>query len=190
VNEQSIIKGCIAYDAAAQKALYKMHAPKMYAICLRYVKDTNEAKDIMQEGFIKVFAGIQKFRAEGSLEGWIKRILVNTALNHIRKNKVFNQHLDVTEMELSDVADTAADQSLNSADFSEEELLEEIDQLPDLYKIIFNLYCLDNYSHKMIAEQLSITEETSRIRLNRARKMLQERLLKLTQIRMKNMHRV
>jgi RNA polymerase sigma-70 factor, ECF subfamily len=184
VNEQSIIKGCIAYDSASQKALYKHYAPKMYSICLRYVKDSDEAKDVMQESFIKVFASIQKFRSDGSLEGWVKRIVVNTALNQIRKNKVFLQHVDATEIELSDTSDPL-EHVIEGRDFSEEELLLQIQGLPEPYKIIFNLYCFEDYSHKMIAEQLSISEEASRVRLNRARKMLQERLLKMSKDRLK-----
>jgi len=185
VNEQNIIKGCIAYDNAAQKALYKLYAPKMYSICLRYVKDTDEAKDVMQECFIKVFTSIQKFRSEGSLEGWVKRILVNTALNHIRKNKAVLQYVDATEIELANLEDTSNDEGLEGVDFSEEELLNQIQALPEQYKIIFNLYCFEDYSHKMIAEQLSISETGSRVRLIRARKMLQSSLMKLQQERLK-----
>jgi RNA polymerase sigma-70 factor, ECF subfamily len=188
VNEENIIRGCIAYDSAAQKALYKVHAPKMYAICLRYVRDADDAKDIMQESFIKVFGNIQKFRSEGSLEGWIKRIVVNTTLSHLQKNKALSHHLDASEIDLSDTDAYSNDGELNGKGFSEEELLLEIEKLPDNYKIIFNLFCLDNYSHKMIAEQLSITEESSRIRLNRARKILQDRLRNLSKEHIKSVY--
>jgi RNA polymerase sigma-70 factor (ECF subfamily) len=182
VNEQEIIKGCLAYHKSSQKALYTLFAPKMYAICLRYVKDSDEAKDILQEGFIKVFTNISKFRSEGSLEGWVKRIVTNIALNHIRNNKVIKQSLD---SQLDDIPDTSEDEEYKEDDFTEDELLEQVNQLADQYRIIFSLYCIEEYSHKMIAEQLSITEEASRVRLNRARKMLQERLLKIKQERLK-----
>jgi RNA polymerase sigma-70 factor, ECF subfamily len=182
VTEQEIVNGCMNYQKAAQKALYKLYAPVAYAICLRYLKDSDDAKDIMQEGFIKVYTGIQKFRSEGSLEGWVKRIITNTALNSIRNNKSFVQSLNSLE---NDIPDTTGEIEYDEAEYTEEELLEQIQLLPDNYRIIFNLVCFEEYSHKMIAEQLSISEESSRVRLNRARKILQERLLKIKEKRLK-----
>ena len=182
MNEQEIIRGCIEYNKASQKALYVLFAPKMYSVCLRYVKNTDDAKDIMQDGFMKVYTSIQKFRSEGSLEGWVKRIITNTALNQIRKNNSFQQSLEIN---LEDISDTFTDEEYDEVEFTEDELLEQIDLLPEQYRIIFNLYCFEEYSHKMIAEQLSISVEASRVRLTRARKMIQERLAKIREVRLK-----
>ena len=115
MTEKEIIKGCINYQRAAQKALYQLFAPVSYAICLRYVKDSDDAKDIMQEGFIKVYTGIQKFRSDGSLEGWVKRIITNTALNHIRSNKSFIQSLNSIE---NDIPDSAVDVEYDETEYT------------------------------------------------------------------------
>ncbi len=182
LSDSDIAKDCLKFKRSAQKELYDRYIKKMNVVCRRYISDKDEIKDVLQEGFIKVFENIEKYRGEGPLEAWIRRIIVNTVLSHIRKGKsdIFVRQ-DKTEQEDNDIliSEEEDSDSIFNADFSKEDLMEAIESLPDNYKIIFNLYCIENYSHKEIAQLLSMKEESSRTRLNRARKILQEYLLAL-----------
>lgn len=188
LSDSEIAKGCLKLKRSAQKELYDRYIKKMNAVCRRYISDKDEIKDILQEGFIKVFENIDKYRGEGPLEAWVRRIIVNTVLSHLRKSKseLFvkqdkadqDEHFSLTEEEEND--------SIFNADFSQEDLMTAIESLPENYKIIFNLYCIENYSHREIALLLSLKEESSRTRLNRARKMLQEYLIALHKKRLLN----
>lgn len=170
-KEDDWIKGCLQGDRSAQRQLYDFYSSKMYSICYRYVKDSMEAEDILVTAFMKVFDKIGQFKSEGSFEGWIRRIVVNEALTYLRKNR--SMYLE-TELEQ---ADREPDYSKLSDHLEAEDLLNMIKELPTGYRIVFNLYAIDGYSHKEIADQLGISENTSKSQLSRARVYLQKMLL-------------
>ncbi len=173
MDELQMIAGCKNQDREAQRALYNEYARKMYAICLRYMPDTDSAKDLLQDGFIKVFASISSFQGKGSFEGWIKRVFVNMALETIRKQKnIFFISDDVQT--LPDVVDDTTEEQMYNV--SEADLLKMIKDLPKGYSTIFNLYAIEDMSHKEIADMLGINEGTSRSQYVRARKILQEKV--------------
>lgn len=167
---QALIKGCKKNKPAAQRELYERFAPGMMAVCYRYVRDQADAEDILQDGFVKVFNKIGKFDQRGSLEGWIRRIMVNTAIDHIRKKKYQNQQVEINEEITEEVTANALD------DLETEFLFEVIQQLPTGYRLVFNLYAIEGYSHKEIGEKLNITESTSRSQYTRARAMLKKQI--------------
>lgn len=172
LSEPALIEGCQKGNRAVQKALYDRYCQKMMAVCLRYSKSTDEAEDILQEGFVKVFNGIVDFRQESKLETWITRIMVNTALNARRKKLYLYPMVDVEELDLP----TSAEVSLSGLQFAQ--LLEMIQALPQGCQIIFNLFAIEGYSHKEIAEKLEISEGTSKSQFARAKALLQAKLLK------------
>ena len=178
LTEEELIKGCILEYKAYQKALYDKFAGKMLAVCMRYARDRSEAEDILQEGFIKIFDNIAGFKAQGSFEGWIRRIIVNTALNQYRKN---NSRNEVYEYEMQEF-DSAMEDPTALGKLSEKELLQMIAALPDGYRVVFNLYAIEGYSHKEISEMLLIKESTSRSQLVKARQALQQRINQVQQV--------
>lgn len=173
MNEQQIIAGCKEKKGDAQKALYEKYARLMFGICLRYTSDEETAKDLLQEGFIKVFNHIHSFQDKGSFEGWLKRIFINQALENIRKSKV-NLQMSDNIQDLPDVVDNNAEERMY--DISEADLLQMIRELPKGYATIFNLYAIEDLSHKEIAKMLKISEGTSRSQYVRARQILQEKV--------------
>lgn len=151
-----------------QEELYLRFSPRMYGVCLRYAANTEEAQDILQEGFIKVFNKLSSFRSEGSFEGWIRRIFVNTAIEHFRRKKYLQP---VTEKE----ENTIEGKYLSALDgLAEKDILGLIQQLSPGYKTVFNLYVIEGYSHKEIGDMLGISEGTSKSQLSRAKVILQE----------------
>ena len=153
-----------------QQMLYERFSSKMYGVCLRYAGNENDANDILQEGFIKVFKNLQKFRSEGSFEGWVRRIFVNTAIEHYRKRvKLYN----VTEAQENTVEDTSLDALDNLAT---KDILRVINELSPGYKAVFNMHVIEGYSHKEIADILGITEGTSKSQLARAKGVLKKLL--------------
>lgn len=169
-NEQELIQGCRRGDRAAQKRLYDTFSPKMYALCCRYVKDSMEAEDVLVTAFTKILDKIDQYKSEGSFEGWIRRVVVNEALTWLRRNR--NMYLE-TELE---AADYEPDYKSLSDHLEAEDLMTMINDLPSGYRIVFNLYAIDGYSHKEIADQLGISENTSKSQLSRARAYLQKLL--------------
>jgi RNA polymerase sigma factor (sigma-70 family) len=169
-KEDELIKGCLLRDANAQRQLYDTFSSKMYSICYRYVKDSMEAEDILVTSFMKVFDKISQFKSEGSFEGWIRRIVVNESLTYLRRNR--SMYLE-TELEQ---ADREPDYNMLSDHLEAEDLLNMIKELPTGYRIVFNMYAIDGYSHKEIADQLGISENTSKSQLSRARTYLQKML--------------
>lgn len=168
---KDIVKGCLENDRQMQSTLYKMFAPKMYGLCLRYTVNSHDAQDILQEGFVKVFENLDKFRWKGSFEGWMKRIFVNLALDKYRSK--------MSLLSLEDASETIemSDGELNALDsISEKEILNLIRQLPDQYRMVFNLYVIEGYSHKELSDMLNIAESTSRSNLARAKIILKETL--------------
>ena len=178
--EEQIIEGCIAGDRRAQKMLYDQHSPVMLGICYRYSKSSDEAQDIMQDGFIKVFTNIESFRRQGSFEGWIKRIMVNTALNHYHKNQK-NLHHNIDEIRETKIV--TDDEQHRKLPFNQVEMLKAIRSLPEGYSVIFNLYVFEKYKHREIAEMLNISINTSKSQLSKARNYLKKVLAKIEQQR-------
>ena len=171
LNEQELIEGCRKGKSSFQKALYDRYSRKMMVVCLRYSKTTAEAEDILQEGFVKVFQGIQNFRQESKLETWITRIMVNTALNQQRKKLYLFPMVDVEELDLPQ-----NEVSVSGIHFAQ--LLEMIQSLPQGCQIVFNLFAIEGYNHKEIASMLGISEGTSKSQYARARTLMQSKLMK------------
>lgn len=170
-NYPDIIKACIKGDRKAQKQLYDHFASKMYGVCLRYANDADEAKDILQDGFIKVFFNLKQFNYKGSFEGWIRRIMVNTALEKFRdKNYLFAVHMERGY----EKDDKEYDHIIS--DLSANDLLKLIQELSPQYRMVFNLYAIEGYSHKEICDILNIKEGTSKSNLSRAREILKEKV--------------
>jgi RNA polymerase sigma factor (sigma-70 family) len=169
-KEEELIKGCMRRERVAQQQLFDLYSSKMYGICFRYVRNAMEAEDIMVTAFTKIFERINQFKGEGSFEGWIRRVMVNEALTHLRKARTM--YLE-TELEQ---ADREPDFSKLSDHLEAEDLMNMIQQLPAGYRVVFNMYAIDGYSHKEIAEQLGISENTSKSQLSRARVYLQKML--------------
>jgi len=165
-----LIKDCAAGKQQAQARLYHLFSPKMYGVCLRYAKDASEAEDSLQEGFLKVFTKIKSFRNEGSLEGWIRRIMVNVSLEKYRKQRLLYSVEDVS------IYDKEYHSGDIISDISANDLLDMIQELPPRYKLVFNLYVMDGMSHQEIAKEMDITEGTSKSNLARARGILQQKV--------------
>jgi RNA polymerase sigma-70 factor (ECF subfamily) len=176
MDEKQLLTECLKGNIKAQKRLYEMFAPKMYGVCLRYAKDQDTAQDYLQEGFIRVFAHLDKFRHEGSLEGWIRRIVVNTALEKLRKMDVFRNSVEV-ETALNKAHDSVQLMDQINAD----ELLQLIQTLPTGFRTVFNLYAIEGYTHQEIADIMHISEGTSKSQYSRARQWLQHKLNKKEQ---------
>jgi RNA polymerase sigma factor (sigma-70 family) len=154
-----------------QEELYNRFSGKMYAVCLRYANNSNDAQDLLQEGFIKVYRNLHRFRAEGSFEGWIRRVFVNSSIEHFRKKSL--QLSKVSEKEESSIGDTDISALDNLA---EKDIINLIQELSPGYRTVFNLYVIEGFSHKEIAAQLGISEGTSKSQLARARTILQKKV--------------
>ncbi len=170
-NLTELIHKCQDEDSIAQKQLYKKYAPWLFGICLQYCKNQTDAEDNLQEGFIKIFKHIKKFRFDGSFEGWMRRIMVNTIIESFRKKKALR-----FEESVDDFPEVIEDQSDHHTSFNTKILLNTIEQLPPQYKLVFNLYALEGLSHQEISEILDISVGTSKSNLSRARKILKEKL--------------
>jgi RNA polymerase sigma factor (sigma-70 family) len=173
--EDALIKGCIAWDRKSQNELYHTYSAKMFAVCYKYSASREEAEDTFHEGFMKVFQNIQNFKKEGSLEGWIRVIMVNTALEKFRKNKRMVVLVSMEDNHVENRSDGASD---IFSQFEAEELMQMIHRLPPQYKIVFNLYEFEGLKHKEIAEELGISEGTSKSNLSRAKAILQKEIKK------------
>jgi RNA polymerase sigma factor (sigma-70 family) len=171
LTEEEIIKGCIHNDQRCQLALFKQYAGRIMGICLRYASVASEAEDMLQHTFIKLFDSIHQFRFQGSFEGWIKKIAVRTCLAALQKKQI--QYADINAADF--VADTNTLHAIST--LSQKELIEMIRRLPEGYRIVFNLYVIEGYTHDEIAAMLNIESVTSRSQLAKARRMLQKRIL-------------
>ncbi len=172
VDEQEIIAGCMRGEAQARKLLYEQYAPAMMSVCVRYAGNKDTARDLLQEGFIKVYTKIHSFTASGSFEGWMKKIFVTTALEFLRQNNSLKLNTNVEEY-----ADLADEKGLNIVEkLTADELFKCIAELPDGYRTIFNLYAIEGYSHVEIAQILHIKESSSRSQFGRARSLLQKKI--------------
>lgn len=171
MTDEELVKGCLKRDPACQKQLFEQFNRKMMGVCLRYASRSEEAEDMLQNGFIKVFEKMDTFRGSGSLEGWIRRIVVNEALTYLRKNKAMQMNIDIDDAKYKIPGSSHVGESMN-----EKDLLKIIQQLPAGFRTVFNLYAIEGYSHKEIAEQLGITEGTSKSQYSRAKTHLQNML--------------
>jgi RNA polymerase sigma factor (sigma-70 family) len=178
LTEEQLIKACIKEDPASQKELFLRFSGRMLGVCNRYARNSGDAEDILQDAFIKVFDKMHQFKFEGSFEGWIRRIVVNTAL---KKYSVSRYEKEISGYEIKEKDESALEPSAYSH-LTEKELLEMINNLPDGYRIIFNLYVIEGYQHDEIAAMLGIQPGTSRSQLVKARNMLQKQLLELQKI--------
>lgn len=174
-DEKKVLKACQAGKAKYQKILYEYFYGKMMSLCMRYARNHEEAKDLLHEGYIKVFKNIDKFKGEGSLEGWIRRIMVNTAINHYHKHKKHHQNTPL-EAQYENIAEELSPQDNIFQKLAYEDLLKLVRTLTPAYQTVFNLYVIEGYNHNEIAEMLDISVGTSKSNLAKARYKLQEKV--------------
>ena len=171
-SESDIINGCKEGDRRMQEEMYRRFSPRMYAVCLRYAGNAEEAEDILQEGFIKIFKKLDSFRGDGSFEGWVRRVFVNTAIEHFRRKRYLQP---VTERE----ENTIEGKSMSALDgLAEKDILALIKELSPGYRTVFNMYVVEGYTHKEIGDMLGISEGTSKSQLSRAKVILQDMVRK------------
>jgi RNA polymerase sigma factor (sigma-70 family) len=173
MTEELLLAGCLKNNAAAQEALYNRFSPRMLGVCYRFGKNREDAEDMLQEGFIKVFTQIHQYRGEGALEGWIRRIIVHTCINNLKKNKKFADSLDIIHAKSIYI-----NEELIPSIMQAKQVVECIRMLPIGYRTVLNLYAVEGYPHKDIAAMLDIEESTSRSQYTRAKAMLEEILIK------------
>ena len=173
MTEELMLAGCLANNAASQEALYSRFSPRMLGVCYRFSKSREDAEDMLQEGFIKVFSQIHQYRSEGALEGWIRRIVVHTCINVLKKNKKFSDSVDITFAGGIGIREESIPSIMQA-----KEVVECIRLLPIGYRTVLNLYAIEGYSHKEIGNMLDIEESTSRSQYTRAKAMLEDVLVK------------
>jgi RNA polymerase sigma factor (sigma-70 family) len=173
MTEESILKGCLKNEAAAQRELYNRYSPKMLAVCYRFAHNREDAEDMLQEGFIKVFSQIHTFRNQGAFEGWIRRIIVHTCINNLKKNKKFNESVDLIHATTLQVREDSVPSIVQA-----KQVVECIRMLPIGYRTVLNLYAIEGYSHREIGNMLDIEESTSRSQYTRAKQMLEDILIR------------
>lgn len=171
VTEQELVNGCLSGRRKCQEELFRRYSGKMFGVCLRYARHRMEAEDVLQDAFVKVFEHLPQFGFRGSLEGWIRRIVVNTAI------KTFDRkHFTHEQIGIDPAWDAATSELPGDVCLAEKDLLKMIQNLPDGYRMVFNLFAIEGYSHQEISEMLGIQESTSRSQLVKARKYLQEQI--------------
>ena len=173
MTEEAILKGCLNNEASAQRELYNRYSSKMLAVCYRFAHNREDAEDMLQEGFIKVFTQIHSFEGRGSFEGWIRRIMVHTCINILKRNKKFNESVDLIHATTAIVREEAVPAIIQA-----KQIVECIRLLPIGYRTVLNLYAVEGYNHREIASMLGIEESTSRSQYTRARAMLEDILIR------------
>ncbi|MGH2564241.1 MAG: RNA polymerase sigma factor, partial [Ginsengibacter sp.] len=173
MTEEAILQGCLKNDAAAQRELYNRYSPKMLAVCYRFAHNREDAEDMLQEGFIKVFLQIKNFENRGAFEGWIRRIIIHTCINILKKNKKFNESVDIIHATSLQVREDSVPSIIQA-----KQVVECIRLLPIGYRTVLNLYAIEGYSHREISKMLDIEESTSRSQYTRAKAMLEEILVR------------
>lgn len=174
MNEQQLIESCRKGNRRAQKELYETYSRKMMGVCLRYVSDRETARDLLQDGFVKVFTSLDSYSGLGSFEGWMRKVFVNNALEYLRKSDVLREATD-----LDNTAELVQPSSSIISDMSAAELMQLVQGLPAGFRTVFNLFAIEGYSHKEISEMLEITESTSRSQFTRAKQLLQRKINEL-----------
>lgn len=173
MTEEAILQGCLKNHAAAQRELYQRYSPKMLAVCFRFAHNREDAEDMLQDGFIKVFLQMHTFQGKGAFEGWIRRIMVHTCINHLKKNKRFNESVDLIQASSAQVREESIPSIVQA-----KQIVDCIRLLPIGYRTVLNLYAIEGYSHKEISGMLDIEESTSRSQYTRARQMLEDILIR------------
>jgi len=173
MTEEAILKGCLQNDPAAQRELYNRYSPKMLSVCYRFAHNREDAEDMLQEGFIKIFSQMHTFGNRGAFEGWIRRIIVHTCINILKKNKKFNESVDIIHATGAMVREESVPSIVQA-----KQIVECIRMLPIGYRTVLNLYAVEGYSHREIGMMLDIEESTSRSQYTRAKAMLEEILVR------------
>jgi RNA polymerase sigma-70 factor (ECF subfamily) len=173
MTEEAILQGCLKNNPTAQKALYDRFSAKMLSVCYRYGHNREDAEDMLQEGFIKVFAQMHTFQSRGAFEGWVRRIMIHTCINNLKKNKRFNESVDLIHATSMQVKEESIPSIIQA-----KQVIECIRLLPIGYRTVLNLYAIEGYSHREIGEMLDIEESTSRSQYTRAKAMLEDILIK------------
>lgn len=173
MTEEAILQGCLKQQAAAQKALYEKYSVRMLAVCYRYAHNREDAEDMLQEGFIKVYSQIHTFKNQGAFEGWVRRIMVHTCINILKKNKKFNERVDILQASGMQVREENIPSIIQA-----KQVVECIRMLPIGYRTVLNLYAIEGFSHKEIGTILDIEESTSRSQYTRAKAMLEDILIR------------
>ncbi len=174
MDDNALVRKCMEGDPRAQRALFERFASKMLGVCIRYTKDVEQAEDVLQDAFVKVFTKLEHYNGVGSLEGWIRRIMVNTALDQIRKNVKFQDNVAIDQVDYKLEKEGHILEGL-----MEEDLLKLISEMPVGYKTVFNMFAIEGYSHKEIADEMGISENTSKSQYSRARAFLKAKLEEL-----------
>lgn len=173
MTDEAIIEGCSRNDASSQRELYLKYSPKMLSVCYRFSQNREDAEDMLQEGFIKIYTQIHTFRNQGSFEGWIRRIIVHTCINHLKKNKKFAESVDLIHAGSIQTREDAVPSIVQA-----KQIVECIRLLPLGYRTVLNLFAIEGYAHREIADMLDIEESTSRSQYTRAKQMLEDILVK------------
>jgi len=181
VNDLDIIKGCARHERKAQQMLFDKYSRFMLGICMRYASDRAEAEDIMQDCFLKIYFSIEDFSGTGTFAGWLRKIAVNTAITYYHKNLKHRYHIEIEEYVSVETGTASFGEDL----FTSEELQKVLNELPPGYRMVFNLYAVEGYKHKEIAEMLDIDTNTSKSQYSRAKAVLREKLEKLTILKKK-----
>ena len=179
INERQIIEGCARHDRKAQQILYDKYSRLLLGICLRYSGDKAEAEDIMQDSFLKIFFSIKDFSGTGSFVGWLRKVTVNTAITHYHKNLKHRYHIEIEEYVSVETGTNSFEEDL----FTSDELHKVLNELPAGYRMVFNLYAVEGYKHKEIAEMLGIDTNTSKSQYSRAKAVLRDKLGKLRKLK-------
>jgi RNA polymerase sigma factor (sigma-70 family) len=183
ISDGDLIRGCLSGDSRMQEQLYNRFAPKMYAVCLRYSNNADDAQDLLQEGFVKIFKNLDRFRAEGSFEGWVRRVFVNTSIEHYRRKVNL---ISTSEREEALIEDS----SFNALDkLAEKDIIKLVQELSPGYRAVFNMYAIEGYSHKEIGSILGISEGTSKSQLARAKGILQKKVIEFLDEKRKSLTR-
>jgi len=172
ISDRQILEGCLKHDKLSQKKLFEKYSGMLMGICIRYATDIPEAEDILQESLLKIYRNIKDYSGEGSFIGWMRRIVINTAITYYHKNLKHKRYVEIEELYTSEAGDSGYQESRFTAD----ELQKVLDMLPPGYKVIFNLYAIEGYKHKEISEMLNIDINTSKSQYSRARSFLRKKL--------------
>jgi len=173
MTEEAILKGCLQNDPTAQRELYNRYSPKMLSVCYRFAHNREDAEDMLQEGFIKIFSQMHTFGNRGAFEGWIRRIVVHTCINVLKKNKRFTESVDIIHATAVQVREESVPSIVQA-----KQIVECIRMLPIGYRTVLNLYAIEGYSHREIGTMLDIEESTSRSQYTRAKAMLEDILVR------------
>lgn len=179
MSDQQIIEGCAKHERKAQQLLYDKYSRFLLGVCLRYASDKAEAEDILQDSFLKIFFNIKDYSGTGSFIGWLRKVAVNTAITHYHKNLKFRYHIEIEEFVSVETGTISFEEDFYSSD----ELFRVLNELPAGYRMVFNLYAVDGYKHKEIAEMLGIDTNTSKSQYSRARAVLRSKLENLRSIK-------